>query len=283
MPTLVQIPVLRDNTVWMLVNETAHGKDALVVDPPETKPVLDAIAHAGATLRAILCTHHHADHVGANVELAAMTGAIVVGNGADRARIPALTDATAPGARVDVIGLSFRVLDVAAHTRAHIAYALDTPVDTVVRHGHDGAAHPVAHLAHRPVLFVGDALFLGGCGRLFEGTPDDLVRALSTLSREDPRALVCCAHEYTMSNLAFACALLDDDEPSRTRRDAAHATLAREASTLPGTLDEERRTNVFLRVLDDDTRPRIARSLGLDDGASVVDVMGALRSAKDVA
>jgi hydroxyacylglutathione hydrolase len=275
---LIQIPVLHDNTVWMLVKDTPHGRDALVVDPPEIEPVLGALAREGATLRTILSTHHHADHVGANAELVRRTGASVVGNGADRSRIPALFEATAPGEFVSALGLTFRVLDVAAHTRAHIAYALDAPVDVVIRHGHEGVARAIERLAHRPVLFVGDSLFHAGCGRLFEGTPDDLVRVMRTLAAEDPRALVCCAHEYTASNLAFAVSVVDD-ERVRARLASLDDEKGATGSSLPDTLARELETNPFLLVLDDARRATLAQRLGVND--DVVTVMGAMRAAKD--
>ena len=273
---LLQIPVLTDNTAWLLV----EGARAVVVDPPEPAPVLEAIAREGARLTHILTTHHHADHTGANLALVHATGAVVVGNAHDRARIPALAHAVVPGDRVTILDRAFRVLDVHAHTRAHIAFALDAPVDVVVRHGHAGAPRVVDELAHRPALFVGDALFLMGCGRLFEGTPDDLTEVMRTLAREDPRALVCCTHEYTRANCAFAQTILDD-EAVRARGATIEATFTRDASTLPGTLGEERASNPYLRALDDTARPLLARALGLDDGAPVVDVIGALRRAKD--
>lgn len=262
MLTLVQIPCLTDNSAWLVVS----GGQAFVVDPPVAEPVLARLEATGARLAAVLNTHHHPDHTGGNIALREATGCEIVGNARDADRLPGLTRAVEPGGTVGVAGLALRVLDVKAHTRAHVAYALDEPVDEVIRHGHGGIETSIPRLARRPALFVGDALFAAGCGRLFEGTPTDLERSLRTLSREDPRALVCCAHEYTASNLRFARHALPDNRAIAARVDRLDEEMGAAKSSLPSTLEEELATNPFLLALT---------------AADPVDAVGALRRAKD--
>jgi hydroxyacylglutathione hydrolase len=253
MITIEQLPALDDNTIWAVAidDDTAatDRRRAFVVDPGDPGPVMAWLQRTDRQLAAILCTHHHGDHVGGVDALQQATGCRVVGASRDRDRLPALSDAVAPGDVVVVAGLSLRVLDVAAHTRGHIAFALDAPVDVVIRHGHGGGAEAVADLAGRPALFVGDSLFGAGCGRLFEGTGAQLHAALSTLSAQDPRSLVCCAHEYTAANLRFAVVACPDVPAVGARLAALSAEMAATASSLPSTLALEQATNPFLLAL----------------------------------
>lgn len=277
MVRLVQIPMLRDNFGYVVVHEAR----AFVVDPPEADAVLAFLRrHAGVTLEAVVNTHHHADHVGGNRALVARTGCDVIGPAHDAGRIPGLTRAVAIDEVVEVAGLPLRVLDVRAHTRGHIAYVCDAPMDEVIRHGHGGQPRPIDRLAGRPVAFVGDSLFAAGCGRLFEGSPRDLVLALERLASLPPSTLVCCAHEYTASNLRFARHVLPDHAALRDRESQLEAERAEAGSTVPDTLERELETNPFLLVLETAARHRIAARLGVADH-DVVAVMGALRRAKD--
>ncbi len=256
MKKLVQLPVWSDNYVYVLENDDVTGGAVVVVDPCEAAPVLAWLEHAGRALDAVLCTHHHPDHVGGNLELHERTGCTVVGPERDRDRIPGLTRGVDVGAVFDVGGLGFRVLDVAAHTRGHIAFAFDERIDVVVRHGHAGLASVVAHLAQRPALFVGDSLFGAGCGRLFEGSAEDLHRSLSTLAAEDDDALVCCAHEYTAANLAFAVSVAPHIAAVVARRDGLQQEMGKARSSVPSILGVEKQTNPFLLALHQQIGPQ---------------------------
>jgi hydroxyacylglutathione hydrolase len=274
---LLQLPARSDNYIWLLANDAGA---ALVVDPADPEPVLDALAREQLTLKTILNTHHHHDHVGGNERLVDATGCEVVGAAHDKARIPRIARMATVGGTIDALGLTFRVLDVRAHTSGHICYALDTPVDEVVRWGHDGQAAPVDRLGGRPVLFVGDSLFIGGCGRLFEGTPEQLHASMAVYRAESPDALVCCAHEYTGSNLKFGCHVLPSHAPLKARLDALDEERGATRSSVPDTLARELETNVFLLALDDNLRPTLASATGAD-ASDPVAIVGALRAAKD--
>lgn len=277
MAELIQIPLWNDNYAYLLAKD---GR-AIVVDPSEAEPVQERLRELSLTLAAVLNTHHHGDHVGGNEALKEVTGCEVIGPAHDAGRIPGITRGATPGEALEVASFRFRVLDVHAHTRSHVAYALDEPVSRVVRQGHGGEPLEVERLRGRPVLFTGDTLFLAGCGRLFEGTPEDLTAAMRTLAREAPEALVCCGHEYTEANLAFAAHVAPDNEAVRRRREALSAEREGSRSSVPDTLARELETNPYLLALDDAQRPKLAARFGLEANADVVTVMGAVRRAKD--
>lgn len=245
MKRLVQLPVLSDNYIYVVVD--VDSATALVVDPATADDVLAFLAREGLTLTAVLNTHHHADHTGGNVVLRERTGCAVIGPERDRARIPAITRGCEPSECVSVGAFApLRVLDVNAHTSGHVAYADDDGVDVVVRHGHGGV--PVVGAGGK-VVFVGDALFGAGCGRLFEGDGDDLFRALSVIDAEDPAALIACAHEYTKSNLLFARHAFPDVDAIANRLAGFETTMGAARSSVPSTLGLEQATNPFLLAL----------------------------------
>ncbi|MBX9870957.1 MAG: hydroxyacylglutathione hydrolase [Burkholderiaceae bacterium] len=221
--TLLPLPAFDDNYIWMLHD----GHQALVVDPGDAQPVLQALQTRHLQLQAILVTHHHADHVGGVAELRAATGAAVHG--------PAGEDMPEPLQRysecdaLELLGLRFEVLDVPGHTAGHIAwYCADV----------DGA----------PLLFCGDTLFSGGCGRLFEGTPAQMLASLDKLAALPGPTRVCCAHEYTLSNLRFARAVEPDNAALQPYTQHCESLRARQQPTLPSTLAVERDINPFLRT-----------------------------------
>lgn len=260
---LTQIPCLEDNYAWLVVN----GGEAFVVDPPEAAPVLARLATTGARLVAAVITHHHGDHVGGNLELVAATGCAVVGNARDGGRVPGLSRRVDPGQTTVVAGVPLEVLDTSGHTLGHVAYAVGRRFDVVRRHGHGGVEEAIDRLAGRPALFVGDALFGAGCGRLFEGTREMLTQALRTLAARNPSALICCAHEYTAANLRFACHGFPDNHAIAARAQGLAAEMGASRSSVPSTLEEELATNPFLLALT--TRDPI-------------EAVGELRARKDV-
>ncbi len=247
MITIEQLPIFSDNVVYAV---DVDG-DAFVVDPGEADAVVAWLNRGPRRLKAILNTHHHPDHVGGNLALAAQTGCRIYGPAHDLERIPGATDAVAVNTSISVCGVTLRVLDVRAHTLGHIAYAMDDGADVVVQHGHGGIPTAMDDVASRPVLFVGDSLFAAGCGRLFEGNKAQLCAALRTLAAEDPRSLVCCAHEYTAANLRFAVAMFPDNAAIAARAAGLDDVMGTSRSSIPSTLSLELQTNPYLLALQD--------------------------------
>ena len=220
---LIPIPAFTDNYLWLLHD----GRRALVVDPGDAGPVLQALAQHGLALASILVTHHHPDHTGGVAALREATGAPVYGP--ETESIPEPFTPLKEGDTVQALGLNFQVMDVPGHTAGHIAfYAPDV----------DG----------QPLLFCGDTLFSGGCGRLFEGTPAQMLASLDKLAALPGSTRVCCTHEYTLANLRFALAA----EPGNAELAAyqAHCLRLREQGlpTLPSTIAQEQLINPFLRT-----------------------------------
>jgi hydroxyacylglutathione hydrolase len=256
---LVPLPAFADNYIWMLQIESG----AIVVDPGDAQPVLDAIARCGVNLAAILVTHHHADHVGGVDELREATGAAVFGPAGEV--IPEPYTPLAQGDTAEVLGLSFSVIDVPGHTAGHIAYFLPAQASP------DGV----------PLLFCGDTLFSGGCGRLFEGTPRQMLDSLDALAALPADTRVCCAHEYTLSNLRFARAVEPTNEALTQYLASCEARRASGVPTLPSRIDTERSVNPFLRSREASVRSALSTRFGLDAHAGDADVFAALRQWKN--
>ena len=255
MPSLRPLPALSDNYIWLLSDEVAGT--ALVVDPGEARPVLDALAADDLTLTAILLTHHHSDHIGGTSELTdQFPDAIVYAPHDDRIANAARRVADGDAVTIASPAARFQVIEVHGHTRSHIAY-----------HGEG-------------LLFCGDTLFSLGCGRLFEGTPADMLASLDRLAALPGSTRVCCGHEYTLANAAFARTVEPDNPVLVTRTDAARALRARNAPTLPAVLENELAANPFLRVdsIHDDRMPWPS---GAAPSQNRVDRFAALRLAKD--
>ncbi|MCU0259319.1 MAG: hydroxyacylglutathione hydrolase [Solirubrobacteraceae bacterium] len=250
---IVTVPCLRDNYAYLL-RDGATGAVGLV-DAPEEGPIAAALAERGWSLDLILITHHHDDHIAAVDALREAHGAFVIGAEADRARLPRLDRAVAPGDTVSLGSAEASVIDVSGHTMGHVAYYFAA----------DGA------------LFTADSLMALGCGRLFEGTAPTMWESLSRLAALPDATMVYSGHEYTASNARFALSV-DPDNPALRARAAEVAELReRDAPTVPAALGLERATNPFLRAAD----PAIRARLGLL-AAPDAEVFAELRRRKDV-
>lgn len=249
---IVQLPVLNDNYVY-LVRDSATGRTA-VVDPAVSEPVIDALEQRGWRLDVILNTHHHGDHVGGNRDLIARYGATVVGARNDRARIPGITIEVGQGDRYALGDSVAQVFDVPGHTSGHIAY----------------------WFADSAALFCGDTLFALGCGRLFEGSAEQMWSSLVQLKALPGDTRVYCAHEYTQSNARFALSVDGDNAALRARSGEIDRLRAAAKPTVPSTIAEENATNPFLRA---DT-PALAAAVGMR-GAAPAQVFGEIRKRKD--
>jgi hydroxyacylglutathione hydrolase len=246
------VPCLKDNYAW-LAYDREDGVCA-IVDPAEAAPVRAALAAKGLRPTHILNTHHHADHVGANLELKAEYGLTIVGPAKDAERIPGIDVGVVEGDHFRLGRHSARVLEIPAHTRGHIAFAFEED----------------------EVLFPGDTLFAMGCGRLFEGDPPTMWASLSKLMRLSDALRVYCAHEYTEANGRFALVLEPGNEKLQRRMDNVRDIRAKGLPTLPSTIGWEKDTNPFLRPAS----PEIRRNLGLES-APDVDVFAEARRRKD--
>ena len=231
MPLEVELlPVLRDNYVFVLHN--AH--QAVVVDPAVAPPVRQWLEERQLELVAVLQTHHHSDHIGGTLALLERwPAAAVVAARSDRERIPFQTLGVDDGDRVTLLGRELEVLAIPGHTRAHIAFHLPAPDGEGEEDGGD--------------LFCGDTLFAGGCGRLFEGTPEQMWHSLQRLGALPGATRVWCAHEYTETNLRWAAQQRPDDSPIRQRLAQVQQRRQGGLATIPSRIDLERATNLFLR------------------------------------
>jgi hydroxyacylglutathione hydrolase len=219
-----QLKALRDNYVYLLRDPETGATGA--VDPSEPGPVFAALAETGWRLTHVLNTHHHPDHTGGNLALKEKTGCMIVGPRADRARIPGIDIDVADGEDYAFGKQVARVFDVPGHTRGHIAFWF-------------GGSR---------ALFCGDTLFLMGCGRLFEGTPEQMWRSLGKLRGLPPETRVYCGHEYTQSNARFALTMEPHNPALVARARRIDALRAEGKSTVPSTMAEEIATNPFLRA-----------------------------------
>jgi hydroxyacylglutathione hydrolase len=244
-----------DNYIWLIDSPRAQGRLA-VVDPGDAAPVIAELQRSGASLAAILLTHHHPDHIGGVPELLRHWEVPVIGP--DDARIAQRTRTVRDGERCDIVdlGLSFEILQVPGHTLSHIAFW-----------GH-GA------------LFCGDTLFSAGCGRMFEGTPTQMNASLNRLRNLPPDTRVFCGHEYTAANLRFALTVDPGNRAALEYRDGVDRVLAQGKPTLPSTMGLEIQVNPFLRC-DDPTVVTAAERHAGHSLAQAADVFAVLRAWKD--
>lgn len=249
---IVQVPVLRDNYLY-LIHEPTSGVTA-AVDPAVAPEVHETLAARGWRLTHILNTHHHLDHVGANLALKEATGCTIVGPAADRDRIPGIDIALAEGDRYALGAAEATVFDVPGHTRGHIAW----------------------WFADSEALFCGDTVFSIGCGRLFEGTPAQMWDSISRLRALPDATRVYCAHEYTASNVRFALSIEPDHPALLARAAQVEALRAADQPTVPSTIGAERAANPFFRADD----PVLQRAVGME-GCDPAAVFGEVRGRKD--
>jgi hydroxyacylglutathione hydrolase len=218
---IIQIPLLRDNYGYLVICQKTN--EAAIIDPSEAEPVQRRIEQEKISLTAILNTHHHRDHTGGNEGLLAEQKLAVYGHKSDQGRIAGQSHGVDEGDDIQIGELTAKVLFIPGHTTGHVAYLFGNS------------------------LFCGDTLFTAGCGRLFEGTPQQMQASLKKLMALPDDTQIYCGHEYTESNLRFAVTIEPKNPELAARFERVQASRARGASTVPATLVEERQTNPFLR------------------------------------
>ena len=239
---MTPLPAFADNYIWLL----QHQQQVLAVDPGDGQAVLQWLAAKPALqLDTILVTHHHADHTGGLSDLVQATGARVYGPALEK--LPVAHTPVAEGDTVAWGPLQWQVLDVPGHTAGHVAWWAQP----------EGQA---------PILFCGDTLFSGGCGRLFEGTAQQMLASLDRLSQLPADTRVCCAHEYTLSNLRFARAVEPDNASLAAYEQHCQNLRAQGLPTLPSPLGQELDINPFLRSRKPAVRLAVQRHTGAPTG-----------------
>lgn len=247
---LNSIPAFQDNYIWVLNNEA--GK-CIIVDPGEAAPVLKAVAENNWQPEAILLTHHHHDHVGGVKELLKHFPTLVV-YGPEETQDKGTNRVVNEGDKVNILGCEFSVIATPGHTLGHLCYF------------------------SFPYLFCGDTMFSGGCGRLFEGTSDDMYESFQKLNKLPAETLVCCAHEYTESNIKFSLSIFPQDRALIRYYRKVKELRAKNHATLPTTLQNEREINLFLRTEDVDFKRLIFKETNLQQPRQI---FAWLRAKKD--
>lgn len=250
---VVQIPALNDNYIYLL-RDSDSGLTA-AVDPAVAEPVLDRIAELGWRLDFIMNTHHHGDHVGGNRELKSQTGCRVVGAKADSHRIPGIDIELSEGDRFSLGDTVFEIIETPGHTLGHIVY----------------------YAAESHALFCGDTLFAMGCGRLFEGTAEQMWHSLERLRALPSATRVYCAHEYTWNNGRFALTVEPGNAALLQRMERVRSLREEDRPTVPFTIEEEVATNPFFRADVEALKTAVAM-----ETRSPLAVFTELRSRKDV-
>ncbi|XP_057844068.2 hydroxyacylglutathione hydrolase 2, mitochondrial isoform X1 [Cryptomeria japonica] len=248
------VPCLKDNYAYLL-HDSSSGTTG-IVDPSESGPVIDALSQRKYNLMYILNTHHHYDHTGGNMELKARYGAKVIGPFADKDRIPGIDLALSDGEKWMFGGQEMCVLDTPGHTRGHVSF----------------------YFPDSKAIFTGDTLFCLGCGKLFEGSPEQMWSSLSKIASLPDYVRIFCGHEYTVSNAKFALSVEPGNNELRSY--VAHAVEHRNKGlpTVPSTLAEEKSCNPFLRIFSAEIRG----SLNIPETASEAEALGRIRKAKDM-
>jgi len=248
-----QLPALNDNYIYLIQD---HNSDMVaVVDPADAAPVVQACDQLQISLTHILNTHHHWDHTDGNKPLKSRFSATVIAAENDAARIPEIDTAVSEVSEILLGSLNVKIIDVPGHTVGHIAYLIDD------------------------ALFCGDTLFGGGCGRLFEGTPEQMWNSLTKLAALPDETKVYCAHEYTLANLRFARGIDPDNDHLITRISSDTQKRMQQLPTIPSTIGMEKKTNPFLRPLNDDFCRLYAERQGISH--SPIHLFSHLRASKD--
>ena len=216
--------VLSDNIIWLW----KKNNNAVVIDPAVSEPVIEYLNRNSLHLEAILQTHHHADHIGGTEALIEKYPNVkVVASIKEKDRIPFQNLSVRDGNKLNILGEEVQVIEVIGHTRSHIAFYIN---------------------GKNPVLFVGDTLFSGGCGRIFEGTYEQMFASLEKIKLLPTNTLIYCAHEYTKSNLVWALNLNPEDQDIKNKLLKVEKKIALKRLTIPFKLDEEMKINLFLRA-----------------------------------
>ncbi|XP_071963967.1 hydroxyacylglutathione hydrolase, mitochondrial-like isoform X2 [Antedon mediterranea] len=247
------LPALQDNYMYLLVDEESN--EAAIVDPVEPEKVVEAVKQEGVKLTSVLTTHHHWDHSGGNEKLVSLQQGLNVYGGDDR--IPALTNKVSHDDKFKVGSLNIQCLFTPCHTSGHICFYVT---------GQDG---------QDPAVFTGDTLFIAGCGKFFEGQPDQMYNALiNVLSNLPDETKVYCGHEYTVSNLRFAEHVEPSNFDIKEKMSWAQVQRSKDTPTIPSTIGEEKKYNPFMRVRVKSVQDHVGQSEGIA-------TMGALRTEKD--
>jgi hydroxyacylglutathione hydrolase len=249
---IVTIPCLSDNYAFLL-HATETGETA-VIDVPDAAPILAKLKQRGWQLTEIWITHHHFDHIDGVADLKEATGAKVIGASADAGRLPPLNLAVADGETFKFADHDVRVMDVSGHTVGHIAF----------------------HVPDAEAVFTADSLMALGCGRLFEGTAEQMWASMSKLAVLPPETLVCSGHEYTQSNAKFALTIEKSNADLKSRSDDINAARAAGTPTVPSTLALELETNPFLRA----HLPQVKAAIGMENETDTA-VFAEIRKRKD--
>lgn len=247
---LISVPALQDNYIWLLHDDE---QQCIIVDPGAARPVQDALAAHRLTPRAILLTHHHADHVAGVPELREAYKNLPVFGPRETEKCGA-THLVHEGERLTLLNSEFSVFSVPGHTLGHIAYY------------------------SAPYLFCGDTLFSAGCGRIFEGTPKQMYESIMKIAALPDDTLICCAHEYTLSNITFAHDIWPEEPTIAAYLSEIIRLRKKSQSSLPTTLGEERKINLFLRCHEIDLQRKIHNEPGNIENWQV---FAQLRSKKD--
>ena len=222
---IIALPVLKDNIIWLWV----RNKSVVVVDPAISSPVIKWIKERNLTLDTILQTHHHDDHIGGTANLIEEWPKVkIIASEKEKERIPLQNISVKDDQKILILNKEFKIIELVGHTKSHIAF--------------------YSHDFENPILFVGDTLFSAGCGRVFEGTHEQMYNSINKISRLPKNTMIYCAHEYTKSNLLWALKIYPEDKFIRKKLLEVEKKISLKELTIPTTLKEEMKINLFLRA-----------------------------------